>query len=87
MDEVGGRTKAGETKAVKTKKAEIMLVVRVRISGEFKDLDEAKVLARKVVESGSLEAAGLKGEAGTGSEGTLTLDGIKSGGVTFASMG
>jgi hypothetical protein len=64
--------------AVATKRAEVILTVRVRLSGEIKDLDQAKVFASNLAESGSAKAAGL--------EGVVTVD-IESGAVTFASMG
>jgi hypothetical protein len=72
-------------------KAEVILSVKVRFSGGIKDVDQAKHLARMVVESGSFAEAGLRGpgthEYGEEeSEDLITLEDVKSGGVTFASL-
>ena len=68
------------------------MVVRVRFSGGIKDIEQAKHLARVVVESGSFEAAGLRGPGSheygeEESEDLITLEGITGDGVTFASLG
>jgi hypothetical protein len=72
-------------------KAEVILSVKVRFSGGIKDVDQAKHLARLVVESGDFANAGLEG-AGTHeygeeeSEDLITLVEVKSGTVNFASV-
>jgi hypothetical protein len=72
-------------------KAEVILSVRVRFSGGIKDVDQARHLARSVVESGSFAAAGLEGPGtheygGEESEDLITLEQIESGGITFSSL-
>ena len=75
----------------KARVAEVVLVVRVKMSGGLKNIDQARHLARQVVESGSFAAAGLEGpgthEYGEEeSEDMITLESIESTTINFATM-
>ena len=77
--------------AKRAREAEVVLVVRVKMSGGVKDVDQAKHLARVVVESGSFAAAGLEGpgthEYGEEeSEDIITLESVEVATVNFATM-
>ena len=66
----------------KAAEAEVLIVVRVRLAGVIKDIEEAKVMAQEVVES----AQSWSGTTGTGGKPGFEVEEVKGLAVTFANL-